>query len=138
MDIKKFLYGDFLHWDDVSELGSEERFATILDDGVIEKVTYGDKIVDRVILTLQLQHDKTVIRFKCNKRTLRNLVAKYGRDTGDWRGTVVRLDRFVYQGDKETIELLPVNTEAAKKIVKEKIGIDDIMNFLGSNKKDDA
>ena len=111
MEVKQYLYSEYLHWDDINDLGEAERFATILNDGTIEPVKYGDNVVKRVILTLQLQHDKTIIKYKCNKRTLRNLTKAWGTDTEKWSSKVVKLDPFVYQGDKETIELKPSSKE---------------------------
>lgn len=103
MEIKEYLYGEYLVWDDIAHLGLEERKAVILTDGDVDK----DK--GKVILTFSLIHDKKVIKYYCKKRDLKNLVTAWGTDTKKWREKLVYLLQRKYSGG-DTIELKPIMT----------------------------
>lgn len=121
MEIKEYLYGEFLVWDDIAHLGLEQRKAIILTNGEVDK----DK--GKVVLTLSLIHDKKVIKYYCKKRDLKNLVSVWGTDTDKWREKSVFLVQRKYSAG-DTIELKPMLTSNTK------IQIDDIFKELEKHK----
>lgn len=126
MDVKELIRNEFICWEDVQELGMEERIAVII--GKPERITavINGKEITKLLFTLQLSHSKEIVKFRSNKRTLRNLAKEYGYNSDDWLAKVVKLESFRYPVNNTGLMLVPWQGFKPKDKLQEMI--DNIIN----------